>query len=313
MPPSDAEGAAGQRRSSDATSGRLDAFISHSSKDRSVAVAVERALGADRVWLDRSDIRIGALLGRELLSRLRKSRTLLLLWSEPASRSPWVQVEWLAAVNLNKPVLVLTVDDTEVPQCLANTVRLALVPPIEDSLAEVTRVFQGSLPRGGSTSPPMRLPDASLELRIERLASDQYAVLDNLAAGELGEAKRRQRILERRIKSLLAKHPLHPDVAVLWAYNAKNRVLLDHDKEIRSGIRVVDRRLDAARWRFIRALWLDPFSPGALNGLGTISWFGHDLDTAEFFVRAAIRQQPRYTAALQDLQLIRRLKGRKGS
>jgi hypothetical protein len=38
-------------------------------------------------------------------------------------------------------------------------------------------------------------------------------------------------------------------VAVLWAYNAKNDVLLEHEDLIAAGIRVVDKRLDEARWR----------------------------------------------------------------
>src|SRR5947207_840424 len=95
--------------------------------------------------------------------------------------------------------------------------------------------------------------------------------------------------------------------ASLWAYNAKNSVLLDHDVEITAGIRVTDKRLDEARWRFLRALWLDPFNPEALNGLGTIAWLDHDLDTAEFFVRAALRRLPAYPAARHDLDLIRQL------
>jgi len=80
------------------------------------------------------------------------------------------------------------------------------------------------------------------------------------------------------------------------------------------GIRVVDKRLDEARWRFLHALWLDPFNSEALNGLGTIAWFGHDLDTAEFFVRAALRRLPGYPAARHDLDSILQLKrgGRSG-
>ncbi len=65
-----------------------------------------------------------------------------------------------------------------------------------------------------------------------------------------------------------------------------------------------------ARWRFLHSLWLDPLDPEALNGLGTIAWFGHDLDTAEFFVRAALRRLPDYDDAKHDLALILDLKRR---
>jgi Flp pilus assembly protein TadD len=68
--------------------------------------------------------------------------------------------------------------------------------------------------------------------------------------------------------------------------------------------------LEEARWRFLHGLWLDPLDPEALNGLGTIAWFGHDLDTAEFFVRAALRRLPDYENAKHDLALILDLKRR---
>ena len=77
-----------------------------------------------------------------------------------------------------------------------------------------------------------------------------------------------------------------------------------------AGIKVDDGRLEEARWRFLHGLWLDPLDPEALNGLGTIAWFGHDLDTAEFFVRAALRRLPDYENAKHDLALILDLKRR---
>lgn len=132
-----------------------------------------------------------------------------------------------------------------------------------------------------------------------------FATLD---AGDHAGARRLQRRLDRQVKVILRRYPLDPRVAVLWAYNAKNGVLLEHQDAIVAGRRVEDARLDEARWRFLHALWLDPMDPEALNGLGTIAWFGHDLDTAEFFVRAALRQARHYPAARQDLQLILRLK-----
>jgi hypothetical protein len=86
--------------------------------------------------------------------------------------------------------------------------------------------------------------------------------------------------------------------------------ILEHNADIRAGIKVDDGRLEEARWRFLHGLWLDPLDPEALNGLGTIAWFGHDLDTAEFFVRAALRRLPDYENAKHDLALILDLKRR---
>jgi hypothetical protein len=288
----------------------FDAFISYSSRDRRIAELVEAALGPKRVWFDRSDIRLGSLLGRELLSQIRKSRTLVLVWSTRASESPWVQSEWISAVNLGKPLIPLVLDETMLPQCLANTLWQSLRGSPEAAIAELARTVRGRLPRSGSVSPAMRLPDVRRDAAIDRLAREQESVLDAMDSGDMAAARRGQRRLEREVGALGAKYPLDSRAAALWAYNAKNGVLLDHDAEIAAGIRVVDKRLDEARWRFLHALWLDPFNPEALNGLGTIAWFGHDLDTAEFFVRAALRRLPGYRAARHDLASILQLKRR---
>jgi hypothetical protein len=288
----------------------FDAFISHSSADRAVAEKIEAALGAKRVWFDRSDIRLGSLLGRELLSNIRKSRTLILVWSIPASKSPWVQSEWISAVNLGKPVIPLVLGKATLPQCLANTLWQQIGGPRLEGIAEVVRTIRGRLPRGGSISPAMRLSDAARDAEIDRLGREQESMFEARDSGDLTGARRKQRRLEREIAALTKRNPLDSRAAVLWAYNAKNGVLLDHEAEIAAGVRVVDARLDEARWRFLRALWLDPFNAEALNGLGTLAWFGHDLETAEFFVRAALRRERNYAAARSDLVMIRQLKGR---
>jgi len=79
----------------------MDAFIGHSSANRSVASKLEKALEAAgiRVWLHDSDIRLGALLGKELQDSIRASRVLLLLWSRHAASSRWVKSEWLTAFH----------------------------------------------------------------------------------------------------------------------------------------------------------------------------------------------------------------------
>ena len=288
----------------------FDAFISHSSRDRSTAELVEAALGVKRVWLDRSDIRLGSLLGRELLTNLRKSRTTLLVWSAHASKSPWVQTEWIGAVNLGKPLIPLVLDKTTLPQCLANTLWLSLGAAPKDQMTELVRTVRGRRPKGGSVSPAMRLPDPARDSEIDRLARGQDAMFVKSDAGDRAGARRLQRQLDRTIGTLVKQYPLDSGVAVLWAYNAKNDVLLAHEDQIAAGIRVVDKRLDDARWRFLHALWLDPFNAEALNGLGTLAWFDHDLETADFFVRAALRQLPGYAAARHDLAMIQQLKRR---
>lgn len=286
------------------------AFVSHASQDRRTAERIEAALGRTRVWFDRSDIRLGTLLGHELLTNIRGSRSLVLVWSEHAQQSPWVQTEWLAAANLGKPIIPVVLDATPLPQALKNTLWVSLRRAAKASMAELVRSVGDRRRREGSVSPPMRLPDSARDAAIDRLARDQNAMFSTWSKDGLAAARAAQRRLERPTTALLRRYPLDSRVAALWAYHAKNGVLLDHDAEIAAGIRVTDPRLNEARWRFLRALWLDPCSADSLNGLGTIAWFDHDLDTAEFFVRAALAQEPEYPAATHDLRLILQLRQR---
>jgi hypothetical protein len=289
---------------------RFDAFISHAGKDAAPAEAIESALGAKRVWLDRSEIRLGALLGRELLSNLRSSRALVLVWSKHAARTPWVQTEWIAAANLGKPIVSIRLDKTPLPQALTNALWGRGGKSLTATIAQLARTIRGGLAPGPSISPAMQLPNPKLEAEVTRLALAQRTMFDDFYGGSPAKARRLQRRLETQTNALFKKHPRDPRAAALWAYNEKNSVILEHDDDIMAGIKVDDARLDEARWRFIHGLWLDPLDAGALNGLGTIAWFGHDLDTAEFFVRAALRRVPDYDEAKHDLALILDLKKR---
>ena len=290
---------------------RFDAFISHSGKNTAQAETIEVGLGAKRVWLDRSEIRLGALLGRELLANIRASRGLVLVWSKHAAQSPWVQSEWIAAANLGKPIVPVRLDKTPLPQSLGNTLwRQGGGASLEGFVDELARTIRGGLSLGPSISPSMRLPNPRLEAEVTRLALAQRTMFDDFYGGSQAKARRRQRRLETQTTALVKKYPRDPRAAALWAYNEKNSVILEHDDDIMAGIKVDDARLEEARWRFLHGLWLDPLDPEALNGLGTIAWFAHDLDTAEFFVRAALRRLPDYADAKHDLNLILDLKRR---
>jgi len=290
---------------------RFDAFISHSGRNTAQAETIEAGLGAKRVWLDRSEIRLGALLGRELLANIRASRGLVLVWSKHAAQSPWVQSEWIAAANLGKPIVPVRLDKTPLPQSLGNTLwRQGGGASLEGFVDEFARTIRDGLSLGPSISPSMRLPNPRLEAEVTRLALAQRTMFDDFYGGSQAKARRRQRRLETQTTALVKKYPRDPRAAALWAYNEKNSVILEHDDDIMAGIKVDDARLEEARWRFLHGLWLDPLDPEALNDLGTIAWFAHDLDTAEFFVRAALRRLPDYADAKHDLNLILDLKRR---
>jgi hypothetical protein len=241
---------------------------------------------------------------------VRQSRALVLLWSEHAAQSPWVQSEWIAAVNLRKRVIPVVLDETVLPQALANSIWLSLPSATASALNELARSVQTARSRDGAVFASMRVPNAARDASINRLAAAQLAMFDTWNQEGSAAAKKAQRALDKQAARLLERYPLDPGVSVIWAYQAKNGVVLDHAAEISAGVKVIDAQLDVARWRFLHALWLDPINAEALNGLGTIAWFDHDLDSAEFFVRAALKREPGYAAASQDLRLIRRQRQR---
>src|SRR5215472_14862926 len=124
--------------------GNVDAFISHSSANQSVASKLEKALEAAglQVWLDDSEITIGVLLGKELQDSIRASRVLILLWSSHAASSRWVRSEWLTAFHLNRYIVPCALDDTFLPQCLQGDTFLRIrqvTEPVVDSLLRAVR------------------------------------------------------------------------------------------------------------------------------------------------------------------------------
>jgi len=211
---------------------RFDAFISHSGKDGAKAAAIEAALGAKRIWLDRSEIRLGALLGRELLSNIRASRAIVLVWSKHAAQSPWVQSEWIAAANLRKPIVPVCLDKTALPQALTNTLWGAGGRSFTATVAQLVRTMRSGLASGPSISPATQLPNPKLEAEVTRLALAQSAMFDVFNGGSPAQARRLQRRLETQTAALIKKHPRDPRAAALWAYNEKNSVILEHDADI---------------------------------------------------------------------------------
>lgn len=292
----------------------MDAFISHSSKNRSAAAKVEAGLEREglQVWLDESEIELGVLLGKELQDSIRESRTMVLLWSKHAALSRWIASEWLTAFHLARFIIPCTLDDTPLPQCLQGSVWLRVrrvVPSVIERLARAVR----QAPSGANPlSPMMRAESAGLTAAIARINDGQMAVTTHLGDGNVAAARRAQRSLDRKMDQGLSDWPYDQMTVNLAGYHLKNAYMVAHWGEIQAGRAPADPLLRDAEKRFFETLALDPTEPAALNGLGSILFFQRDLDAAEFFVLAAIEQTRRrgmdYAAAESDLALIRRFK-----
>jgi TIR domain len=292
----------------------MDAFISHASKNRSVASKLEKALEGTglQVWLDDSEIMLGVLLGKELQDSIRASHVLLLLWSRHAASSRWVASEWLTAFHMNRFIVPCVLDDTPLPQCLQGSVFLRMrrvTPPVVERLVRAVREAPDS---SNPLAPLMRSESPEVEETIVRIAGGQQTLGEQLSKRELTKAAEVQVVLDDLVDKALQTWPLEPMIVNLAGYHLKNAYMLKHWDAIQAGRAPADPLLAQAEQRFFETLAIDPTDPSALNGLGSILMFRRDLEAAEFFVLTAIAQADRmkmhYPAAEHDLALVRRFK-----
>ncbi len=303
----------------------MDAFISFSSRNRTTASRLETALQARglEIWLDESDIRYGALLRAELQAAILECRVLVLLWSKGAATSRWVNSEWLMALLQDRLVLPCVLDQTRLPQCLANNLFLNLRHFGRRAVDQLTAAITNA---GEATTTPLapliRSVSPELGEAIATIAQGQQAMTDQLNRGVAGldEATEIQERLELLMKRARSDWKYDPVIVNLDGYHLKNAYMLKYWAQIQAGVAPEDRLLERAERRFFDTLSIDPTDPSAVNGLGSILVFQRELAAAEFFIRAAIALAEKqglgtYPAAESDLELVRRftLNGPRGS
>ena len=287
------------------------AFISHASVDLAAAGQVESALeaaGLD-VWLDQSEIQLGVLLTRELQDSITACRTLILLWSQTAAASRWVNMEWIAAHHLDRFIFPCVLDDTALPQCLEHTVYLDLRRNRDAAIERMVRAVRAAKIGASELPPPMRAESPDLREAIGRLAAGQKVVTDALGEWDLKKAADAQMMLDELMPKVLAEWPLDPMIVKLDGYHIKNDYMVRHWQALQSGRGPADPALARSERRFIEALWLDPADASGLDGLGSILMLRRDLHAAEFFFLCAVRQAERqgfhYEAAEENLAAVR--------
>jgi hypothetical protein len=292
----------------------VDAFLSHASADAETARRLEAGLQERglEVWLDESDLTPGAMLRATLQEEIEAADVLVVLWSETSARSRWVNTEWVSALLAQRPVLLCTLGAADVPQCLSGRVWLDVERAGDAApgrLADAVRAAAGTTTE---LAPVMRgqVPD-ELGQMIVGLAQIQQAVTGVLGEGDLERAAQAQQIAEPVMDSALAAWPEDLDIVALHGYHLKNAYMIDHWTAIQAGRSPADARLDAAERRFFEVLWVDPFDPSALNGLGTVLAFQREPRAGERFILAALeRAGGDYPAAEADLALVRRFLAR---
>lgn len=289
----------------------MDAFISHSSKNHALAAKVAAnltAAGLD-VWLDDTDITLGALLRAELQAAIERCRVLVLLWSKAASRSRWINAEWLTAYHLDTFIVPCTLDDTALPQCLRTTIALPIARLSATTLKKLVRAVREAPASRNALGPPMRSEFRELKEAIATLSQGQTLMTGQLGSRKLEKAAEIQSLLDATMARAVAIWPLDPMIVNLDGYHLKNAYMLKHWDAIQAGRAPADELLERAERRFFETLSIDPTDPSALNGLGSVLILERALDAAKFFVTAAIaaakaKGMASYPAAQQDLKLI---------
>jgi Flp pilus assembly protein TadD len=71
----------------------MRAFLSHSSVDKEVVIAVYKGLEKDSTWLDRAEIEWGDLFLERIAEGIASATDFVLFWSTNASKSEWVRLE----------------------------------------------------------------------------------------------------------------------------------------------------------------------------------------------------------------------------
>jgi hypothetical protein len=285
-------------------------FISHSSADIATARSIERALDGARfsVWLDDSDLRIGALLRNELHEGIRKSRVMVFVWSEAASRSRWVSAEVLTAFHMDRFILPCVVDDTPLPQFLARTAYLDPRKNGADWLHQLVRAAEKAPGHANPLPPHVAAPGAELRLTCSRIHEGQARVTGPLKKRDLKSAAAAQAQLDPIMREAERRWRYELMVLNLGGYHRKNGYLIRHWDAIQAGRPPADPLLLEGERLFFEAALVDPLDVSALNGLSSILIYELELEAAAFFNERAIaisrKEGIPYDAASHDKALI---------
>jgi hypothetical protein len=279
----------------------------------STAWRLARDLQEERlnVWIDHENLRAGDPLIDALQRVLKAARTVVLLWSKPASKSRYVNAEWQAASQLKKRIIPCPIDRTAVPPFLLSVIRCDFQESYRNGLRDLLAALG---PRAAARRPPAPAkkvaPEPAREVTRDQ-AVEQMRVLQALIERGPRPAGAHQRALDSAMKRALAQRGEDADVLNLAGYHKKNAYMIKHWQAVQALEARPDPLLGQAEALFHRSLAIRPDNPSALNGLGSILLLRRDLDAAEFFVRRAIaRAGGHYEEAEQDLRTILWLKGR---
>ncbi|MGH7599146.1 MAG: toll/interleukin-1 receptor domain-containing protein [bacterium] len=160
-------------------------FISHAWEDKAFVRQLEdelKAAGAE-VWVDHSGVRGGDNLPKRISDALEWCDTVLLIWSEAAGQSHWVELEWTNGISLKKTIIPCLLSQVQLPGMLVNRLYVDF-RNVDQGLAELLRALQlerSSQTKFSGISPHRqsgdRFPDTELkDRRIDSAVPSQAEV-----------------------------------------------------------------------------------------------------------------------------------------
>ncbi len=96
-------------------------FISYAREEEEAVDGLHEALRAAdvSVWRDQESLRLGERWPKVLGEAIAEQDYFVLCWSAAAAASDFVELEWVTALALEKPILPLLLDDTPLPPSLS--------------------------------------------------------------------------------------------------------------------------------------------------------------------------------------------------
>src|SRR5947207_1993733 len=142
-----------------------DIFISHSSKDKTIADAMCATFEANgmRCWVAPRDVPPGAAWGAAIVEAIQNSRVMLLIFSDNANTSGQIAREVERAADYGITIVPIRVEDVAPAQSLqyflSNIHWLdALSPPLERRLQEIAAKIKSMLGHEGAIASPLIAP-----------------------------------------------------------------------------------------------------------------------------------------------------------
>ncbi len=133
-------------------------FISHSWEDNTVSRKIAENLKRDgaEVWIDHERIKGGDSLPGRISEALEWCDTLLLLWSESATKSYYVDLEWKSALDLRKKIIPCIFDNAKIPAILRSYLYIKC-NNFEDGYQQIVQALRLEIkPKEAAQKPPAK-------------------------------------------------------------------------------------------------------------------------------------------------------------